>query len=108
MEGLSDRDLGRVDFMVGLLAEQAESLGEPYARHLGGKVRELRFRILRQQTRVTYWLAPGRRVVLLTVFAKSRQLESAEVARAMRAQLVCEESHGVAHTVFDPKGRDRR
>jgi hypothetical protein len=107
LEGLSDRDLGRVDFMVGLLAEQAESLGEPYSRHLGGKVRELRFRILRQQTRVTYWLAPGRRVVLLTVFAKSRQLESAEVARAMRAQLLCEESHGVAHAVFDPKGRDR-
>ena len=78
--GLPDRDLGRVDFIVGLLAEQAESLGEPYSRHLGGKVRELRFRILRQQTRVTYWLAPGRRVVLLTVFVKSRQVESAEVA----------------------------
>jgi hypothetical protein len=39
LESLSDRDLGRVDFMVGLLAEHAESLGEPYSRHLGGKVR---------------------------------------------------------------------
>jgi hypothetical protein len=26
---LSDRDFGRVDFHVGLLAEHAESLGEP-------------------------------------------------------------------------------
>jgi hypothetical protein len=34
---LSDRDFGRVDFHVGLLAEQAENLGEPYTRHLGGK-----------------------------------------------------------------------
>ncbi len=47
---LSDRDFGRVDFLVGLLAEQAETLGEPYARHLGGKVRELRFHLLTQQT----------------------------------------------------------
>src|SRR6266699_6199684 len=27
---LSDRDFGRVDFHVGLLAEHAENLGEPY------------------------------------------------------------------------------
>jgi hypothetical protein len=55
---LSDRDFGRVDFLVGLLAGHAEDLGEPYTRHLAGKVRELRFHLLRQQTRVTYWLAP--------------------------------------------------
>ena len=48
LAGLSDRDFGRVDFLVGFLAERAEDLGEPYARHLGGKVRELRFHLLRQ------------------------------------------------------------
>ena len=53
LAGLSDRDFGRVDFLVGLLAEKADDLGEPYTRHLGGKVRELRFHLLRQQTRVT-------------------------------------------------------
>ena len=31
---LSNRDFGRVDFLVGLLAEHAEDLGEPYTRHL--------------------------------------------------------------------------
>ncbi len=36
LERLSYRDFGRVDFLVGLLAEQAENLGEPYTRHLGG------------------------------------------------------------------------
>ena len=81
LAGLSDRDFGRVDFLVGLLAERAEDLGEPYTRHLGGKVRKLRFHLLRQQTRVTYWLAPGRRVILLTVFRKTRGAETAEVAR---------------------------
>ena len=51
LASLSDRDFGRVDFLVGLLAEHVEDLGEPYTRHLGGKVRELRFHLLRQQTR---------------------------------------------------------
>jgi phage-related protein len=84
-----------------MLAEHADDLGEPYTRHLGGKVRELRFRLLREQTRVTYWLAPGRRVVLLTVFRKTRSAETAEVARAMRAQKICESTHRTAHEVFD-------
>jgi len=101
LQRLSDRDFGRVDFMVGLLAERAEDLGEPYTRYLGGKVRELRFHLLRQQTRVTYWLAPGRRVVLLTVFRKTRSSESAEVARALQAQKICEAEHGRAHEVFE-------
>jgi hypothetical protein len=101
LAGLSDRDFGRVDFLVGLLAEHAEDLGEPYTRHLGGKVRELRFHLLRQQTRVTYWLAPGRRVILLTVFRKTRGAETAEVARAMHVQSICEAGHSRAHEVFD-------
>jgi hypothetical protein len=50
LEHLSDRDFGRADFLVGLLAEQADTLGEPYTRHLGGKVRELRFHLLARQT----------------------------------------------------------
>jgi hypothetical protein len=90
---LSDRDFGRVDFLVGL--------GEPYTRHLGGKVRELRFQLLRQQTRVTYWLAPGRRVILLTVFRKTRATQTAEVARALEAQKLCEAEHGLARETFD-------
>ena len=98
---LSDRDFGRVDFLVGLLAEHAEDLGEPYTRHLGGKVREPRFHLLRQQTRVTYWLAPGRRVILLTVFHKTRPAQTAEVARALDMQKICEAEHGPAHEVFD-------
>ena len=101
LHGLPDRDFGRVDFLVGLLAERAEALGEPYTRHLVGKVRELRFHLLRQQTRVTYWLAPGRRVILLTVFRKTRGAEVAEVARALQAQKRCEAEHSPAHDTFD-------
>ena len=41
LENLTNRDFGRVDFLGGLLAGHAADLGEPYTRHLGGKVREL-------------------------------------------------------------------
>jgi hypothetical protein len=34
---LTDRDFGRVDFLVGLLAEHAEDLGEPYATAVFGE-----------------------------------------------------------------------
>ncbi len=101
LASLSDRDFGRVDFLVGLLADGAEDLGEPYTRHLGGKVRELRFHLLRQQTRVTYWLAPGRRVILPTVFRKTRSAETAAATRALHAQMIRETRHSRAHEVFD-------
>ena len=101
LASLSDRDFGRVDFLVGLLAEHAEDLGEPYTRHLGGKVRELRFHLLRQQTRITYWLAPGRRVILLTVFRKTRSAETAEVARALQRPDDLRKPAWRAHEVFD-------
>lgn len=104
LDSLSDRDFGRVDFLVGLLAERAETLSEPYTRHLGGKVRELRFSLLRQQTRVTYWLAPARRVVLLTVFHKTRRAETVEIERALRAQSVCETTHRIAHDIYEREG----
>lgn len=50
--------------------------------------------------RVTYWLAPGRRIVLLTVFRKTRMREEAEVKRAKQAQVLCEAEHGPAHEEF--------
>lgn len=55
LAGLSDRDFGRVDFLVGLLAEQADTLSEPYTRHLGGKVRELRFHLPSRPASPTGW-----------------------------------------------------
>jgi hypothetical protein len=56
---------------------------------------------LGQYRHVTYWLAPGRRVVLLTVFVKTRPNEWAEVDRARRAKKLCETEHGAAHEIYD-------
>ena len=38
---------------------------------------------------MTYWIAPGRRIVLLTVFTKSRMREDREIERARRALARC-------------------
>jgi len=43
----------RADFLVRLPAGHADDLGEPFTRHLDGKVRELRFRLSHQQARIT-------------------------------------------------------
>jgi hypothetical protein len=85
LERLPTARFATAAFYVDLLAERGPLLGEPYTRQLDGKLRELRFHLDRQAVRVTYWLAPGRRAVLLTVFAKTRMREAGEVARARHA-----------------------
>ncbi|GAA1796099.1 type II toxin-antitoxin system RelE/ParE family toxin [Actinomadura chokoriensis] len=101
LDGLPLGQYRHVMFYADLLADNAGTLGEPYSRHLGDGIRELRFYLGRQATRVTYRLAPGRRVVLLTVFVKTRPNEWAEVDRARRAKKLCETEHGAAHETYD-------
>jgi hypothetical protein len=105
LEELPLGEYRRVMFYADLLADNAATLGEPYSRHLGDGLRELRFFLGRAAVRITYWLAPGRRVVMLTVFRKTRPVEAAEVERARQAMKVCEAEHEVAHTVYDREDR---
>ncbi len=103
LESLPPADYLRVMKLADLLADHAETLGEPQTRHLRGKLRELRFSLHSREQRITYWLAPGRRIVMLTVFHKTRMRESAEVDRAHKAQQRCEEAHRPAdsHEIYD-------
>jgi ribosome-binding protein aMBF1 (putative translation factor) len=72
------------------LAAEGPLLGEPpYTRQLDGKLRELRFHLDGEAVRVTYWIATGRRVILLTVFRKTRMREWREVDRPRRAWQLC-------------------
>lgn len=82
------------------LAAAPTTLSEPYTRHLQGPLRELRFHLGRAEFRLSYWLAPNRRIVLLTVFRKTRIREDAQVERAVRAQKECEGGHGPALTQY--------
>ena len=106
-EWLDSLSLGHyrtVEYHADRLAEAPTTLGEPYSKHLTGAVRELRFHLGRSARRVTYWLAPQRRIVLLTVFRKARNRETAEVDRAVAEQRICQDQHGVATHTYDREG----
>jgi hypothetical protein len=72
-----------------LLEGEGVALGMPYTRQLDGKLYELRFYCGGARQRISYWIAPGRRIVMLTVFHKTKSRESAEVSRAQRAMAAC-------------------
>jgi hypothetical protein len=71
-------------WLVGVVVDVALRDGQ-----LDGKLRELRSHLDGRAVRVTYWIAPGRRIVLLTVLAKTRMREVGEVERARRALARC-------------------
>ncbi len=87
--GLSPQHRGTVAFYVDLLAAQGVLLGEPYTKQLAGKLRELRFHLDGEAFRITYWIASGRRIILLTIFRKQRMREISEVERARRVMDAC-------------------
>jgi Gp49-like protein DUF891 len=77
--GLADEEFGH----------EGVHLEEPYTRQLRGKLRELRFYLGREQRRISYHIASGRRIVLLTVFRKTKMRETLEVGRAEEAMRRC-------------------
>lgn len=78
LEQLPTDQFARAAFYIDLLAYEGPLLSEPYTRQLDRKLRELRFHLDRQAVRITYWIASGRRIVLLTVFVKTRMREDKE------------------------------
>ncbi|HEY2695926.1 MAG TPA: type II toxin-antitoxin system RelE/ParE family toxin [Pseudonocardiaceae bacterium] len=90
LTGLDEKAFSRVSFYVDLLARYGPLHGEPYTRQLDGKLRELRFWLADRPTRISYWIAPGRRIILLTRWTKARMRETAEVERARRAMRQCQ------------------
>ncbi|MCN9244446.1 type II toxin-antitoxin system RelE/ParE family toxin [Streptomyces sp. RY43-2] len=100
LETLPARQYRQAEEKAELLAASPTTLGEPHSRNLGEGVRELRFILDGDALRVTYWLASDRRIVLLTVFRKTRMREEAEVKRAKQAKALCEADHGPAHDEF--------
>ncbi|MFI7339850.1 type II toxin-antitoxin system RelE/ParE family toxin [Streptomyces sp. NPDC050085] len=100
MASLSPQYYRQVEEKAELLAQFPTTLGEPHTRHLGDGVRELRFGLGGNALRVSYWLAPDRRIVLLTVFRKTKMREGAEVKRAREAQQLCEATHPAAHEIY--------
>jgi hypothetical protein len=98
LEGLDDQRWAQAMFHLDLLEERGVLVGEPYTRQLSGKLRELRFYWGGERIRISYWIASGRRIIALTVFAKTRMRETAEIARATAALACCQAG---GHTADD-------
>lgn len=94
LDALDAQAFGHVAFYLDLLEDQGALLDEPYTRQLDGKLRELRFFLNGQRIRLSYYIASGRRIVLLTVFHKTKARETREVKRAVAAMQKCiDEGH---------------
>jgi hypothetical protein len=102
LEQLPSAQFAHAAFYVDLLADQGPLLGEPHTRQLDGKLRELRFYLHRDAVRITYWIAPSRRIVLLTVFCKTRMRQDREMQRARQALARCQAE---AHTADEEEPR---
>jgi hypothetical protein len=101
LAGLKDRDFGRVDF---------PSACSPSARRISASLTPVTWAGRSGNCDSTCWPSkhesptgsrPGQVVVLLTTFRKTRSAETAEVARVLHAQKICEAEHGPAHDTFD-------
>ena len=93
LDSLSDSDFKRVDEVCGMLAQSGTRLAGPWSDHLEGAVWELRIRLRDVAARVTYWCTPDGKIVLLSVFRKTRQHDQRQIDRAVRAQKTCERDH---------------
>ncbi len=101
LELLTDRHYRKVEEYADLLASLGTATPMPFARPLREGVYELRPTLNGQDARITYWFTADRRIVLLTVFHKTRILEREQVDRAVRVRKVCESEHGPAHRTYD-------
>jgi hypothetical protein len=100
LELLPDKHYRKVEAYAELLADLGTQTPMPFARPLRDGVYELRPTLDGDDTRITYWFAPEGRIVLLTVFRKTRMRETAQVARAVSARMVCDIEHKPAHTTY--------
>lgn len=98
VEAVPAAEFGRAEFYIDLLAERGPLLDQPYTRQLRGKLRELRFYLGARgdAVRLSYFIAAGRRIILLTVFRKQRRHEQTEIERAYKTMQRCIEEKHVA------------
>jgi hypothetical protein len=54
-----------------------------------------------ERIRVSYWIASGRRIIALTVFAKTKMRETAKIARAAAAMARCQQEGHTAEEEDD-------
>jgi hypothetical protein len=89
LQDLPDDDFGHAAFYIDRLADQGTLLGEPHTRGESAIPEACREVGGREDRRISYFIAPGRRIVLLTVFRKTKPRETAQIDRAQAAMKRC-------------------
>ena len=84
MDTLTNTELATVIRQLDRLEDLGVLLPHPFSSQIQGKLRELRFHLQSGQFRITYFITTKRRIVLLTVFRKSKGKESREIKRALQ------------------------
>ncbi len=70
---VSDKEKAKIFKYVDYLVDHRGVLDEPYAKHITGKIRELRVGFARNRHRIFFFTFIGRKIVLLHAFLKKTQ-----------------------------------
>jgi hypothetical protein len=89
LHGITLNEFATVLPHIERLSERGNTLRMPASRALGDGLFELRFDLTRAAWRITFYFAPRKRIVLLTVFRKQRVNERREIDRARDAMARC-------------------
>ena len=83
--GLQEKERVKIFAYIELLKDRKGYLNEPYAKHITGKIRELRVDFSRSRHRIFYFTAVGKRIILLHAFLKkTSKTPNEEIGKALR------------------------
>jgi len=84
IRGLPQKEQVKIFAFIELLREHKGYLDKPYAKHVTGKIRELRIDFARNRHRFFYFTTIGKRIILLHVFLKrTAKTPRREITRAL-------------------------
>jgi len=73
IKGLDEKNRAKVLKYIVFLKDNHGYLDEPFSKHITGKIRELRVDFSRHHHRIFYFVAIGRRIILLHCFLKKTE-----------------------------------
>ena len=85
IDELSEKEQVKIFIYLNLLKDRKGYLDEPYARHIKGKIRELRVDFARNRHRIFYFVFVGKKIILLHAFLKkTAKTPKQEITKAIK------------------------
>ena len=84
LDDVSDKERAKILKFIEFLREHKGVLDEPYAKHIRGKIRELRVDFGRNRHRIFFFTFIGKNIILLNSFLKkTAKTPEAEITKAL-------------------------